>query len=438
MTQNINAKNFIPKGLYLKKDIAGLEEWTLTSSQKEGRVYEVYTKNIAHKELSWRFLRGVSAFAMTFFSLGLGLLSKHVKRLWNQSLTGTEIVKIKVLKELQPSEIKTVKIGKTLSSSVSAPVSTAVPSSAPASNLVNPLDDLSHLLAVKYGVCPSDDGQKNNLEIKRNKPFMDWISCEYKPAAHIRKNLEALIKEDRPELQQALFIGIRGDGDCTSRAIGIGLLLHAGLQEHPINNLQKFYEKLQVIQTMIEQETQQSDNDLTKEIRLLQPRLIAFVENISLLISSCTKANAREKILLYCQQESFNQEMILFLKVASSLYLITHRQELPDNHAYILTNQIQDYCRKPDTDIADELVYFRDKIKMSASSNPTLHSTTADAYALNHLFDYPIYWLRVEREWSGRLEARPTIIFNSSNTDTPPLYILNRDGHCDLLLNNFQ
>jgi hypothetical protein len=53
-----------------------------------------------------------------------------------------------------------------------------------------------------------------------------WFQNEYKGEGHQKKNF-LFLQEKHPEIEQGVFISIRGDGDCTFRAIGTGLLLQS-------------------------------------------------------------------------------------------------------------------------------------------------------------------------------------------------------------------
>ena len=110
MATDINAAHFTPKGVYTRDQIEGLNSWKLTDTKgvdAKGRKYEVYTRKIHHDKFSWKFLKGLAAFAATFFSLGLALFAKDVRALWLQAIRGDEERRIKVLTTLPPSENKT-------------------------------------------------------------------------------------------------------------------------------------------------------------------------------------------------------------------------------------------------------------------------------------------------------------------------------------------
>lgn len=63
-------------------------------------------------------------------------------------------------------------------------------------------------------------------------PFPEWFHNEYQhdQVSKQKNNLLYLI-ETCPEIKKGLFTSIRGDGDCTIRAIGAGLMLQAMLEK---------------------------------------------------------------------------------------------------------------------------------------------------------------------------------------------------------------
>ncbi|WP_213105989.1 hypothetical protein [Candidatus Protochlamydia amoebophila] len=294
------------------------------------------------------------------------------------------------------------------------------------------LEDLSHLLAEKWNISPLDNMSKEKREINRNKPFIDWINAEYKfPQACIRQNLEALIQEDKPILKQALFLGIRGDGDCTSRVLCIGLMLQAILQNNPLEDFHTFCQHLLRVLNWMQKETKKSNSALHLFIgQQIQQRFLSNFVKLSQIVAHCTKENIKEKILACCQSETFNREMIVFLKAASALYLVTHRQILPEFCSHILLGEVFSYSES-----GDELQYFQDKIRTDQPNNPALFGNLADAYAIGQLFQQSIAWIRVEEKSTGSSEHRPIIYFDQNvKPEQKPFYILNRPGHSDLLL----
>ncbi|WP_068469217.1 hypothetical protein [Candidatus Protochlamydia phocaeensis] len=302
------------------------------------------------------------------------------------------------------------------------PLHLAFPSQPP-----NPINHISRLLADKWALSPFDEEAKTDQEIRRNKPFKEWIPAEYKFAqSPIRKNLEELLN-DRPALKQALFLGIRGDGDCTSRALGIGLLLQqTALQPSPLASLQAFCQQLQGIRSWLELEAQSQDNALTAQVRSqLQARLPQFFERIDQLLARCTAINVQEEILACCQDEAFNRAFISFLKTAAALYVFTNRDKLPNSCSNTLLIESEGH--------GNEEAYLRDKVETDQPFNPALFGNLTDAYALSQLFNQSIHWIRIQRN-SGSPEHRPIIAFNAKESPQSPLYILNRPGHSDLLL----
>jgi hypothetical protein len=105
------------KKFYQQSDIE-LDQWVLKDDRERpinegeyaGRNYKVYKKTEHHDDFLWKFLRGLRAFAATFFSFGFALFSKKVQLWWIQAVTGDEVFKIKVLTKLNTTDTKTQNI----------------------------------------------------------------------------------------------------------------------------------------------------------------------------------------------------------------------------------------------------------------------------------------------------------------------------------------
>jgi hypothetical protein len=72
--------------------------------QTEGKTFQVELKMIQHS-FSWKISQGIKAFALTILTGSLGaFFSDYIQNLWREAFTGIE--KVKVLKELSPTEQK--------------------------------------------------------------------------------------------------------------------------------------------------------------------------------------------------------------------------------------------------------------------------------------------------------------------------------------------
>jgi len=121
-----------------------LKNWTagditpITKGKDSGRSYQLYTKQVVHKEFSWRLKKGALAFISSI--LIVPLVRKDVRQLWTQAFSGKEIKRIKFLlpeqkapaqksktpesTETKPTETKPPEV-------MTASVESAAPSAAP-------------------------------------------------------------------------------------------------------------------------------------------------------------------------------------------------------------------------------------------------------------------------------------------------------------------
>ncbi|KIC75416.1 hypothetical protein DB42_AC00220 [Neochlamydia sp. EPS4] len=84
---------------------------SIVKKDSAGRSYTIYTENIYHSSYAWRVKKGLIALAATFFSCGLALISKSVRKFWHECISGIETKQIKVLTRLNPTDEKTKNIG---------------------------------------------------------------------------------------------------------------------------------------------------------------------------------------------------------------------------------------------------------------------------------------------------------------------------------------
>ena len=98
--------------IYNKEDVDKFSQnWSLEDSKVLSTIwngkevkYQKYQSVIDHNKIDfWKFTTGLKAFALTFISFGLALLFKKVRQLWTASITGKEIVTIKIKFQEAPS-----------------------------------------------------------------------------------------------------------------------------------------------------------------------------------------------------------------------------------------------------------------------------------------------------------------------------------------------
>lgn len=94
-----------------------------------------------------------------------------------------------------------------------------------------------------------------NLCFIKNKtaPFPFWFQKEYQGADNIQTRNLHYLREKRPEIEKGLFIDIRGDGDCTIRSIGAGLLLQSTL-EKPLPSYEELFKTFEQITNQLERD----------------------------------------------------------------------------------------------------------------------------------------------------------------------------------------
>ncbi|WP_166158189.1 hypothetical protein [Neochlamydia sp. AcF84] len=94
---------------------------SIVRKDSAGRSYTIYTENIYHSSYAWRVKKGLIALAATIFSGGLALISKSIRTLWNECISGIETKQIKVLTRLNSTDEKTKNIGSNKFSSQTLP-----------------------------------------------------------------------------------------------------------------------------------------------------------------------------------------------------------------------------------------------------------------------------------------------------------------------------
>jgi hypothetical protein len=116
----------------------------------------------------------------------------------------------------------------------------------------------------------SKTGNPERCFIKNNTaPFPVWLQTEYKEnQTSTQKNNLLFLKNSCPEVNEGLFISIRGDGDCTVRSVGAGLILQALLEE-PNPSIENLFAQFLGITINLEAQAE----DFTKVIKDLQERI---------------------------------------------------------------------------------------------------------------------------------------------------------------------
>lgn len=233
--------------------------------------------------------------------------------------------------------------------------------------------------------------------------FTNYVTTEYKnPQAKIRQNLETLISQ-APVLKDALFINIRGDGDCAFRAMSVGLRLHTLL--HPeVSIIQHIKKAMQALET-----TEPKYEKLKEALQKSAQELTTKLEASSSVVSGCFDA-------------SLDQEMIHFLRASSALYLLT-QPNLPEAVQMALLTQSLEYGQ-------DQEAYLQAKGLAQKPDNACLFGNIADMYAVTQLFGVPMTWSNVEEAY---LRA-DSLSFPEQEKGLHPYVLVNVPGHVNLVL----
>lgn len=198
MPFKINEHNFVPKDIYKKSDLEGLESWTLADNKgvdSKGRNYEVYTKEIVHKDFGWKFAKGLQALAATVFSLGLAaIFSKKVQTLWREATSGIENRKIKVLSELTKTADKTSNVhqGSGFGFGSSNPKTGAPEPVGVTGNRMGTMGDFKPM-AHQGTFAPTKDSQPTTEQ----KPTVSTQKTESPPLSEAAKNVNAELESIR-------------------------------------------------------------------------------------------------------------------------------------------------------------------------------------------------------------------------------------------------
>lgn len=337
---------------------------------------------------------------------------------------------------------------------------------------------------------------ENLCFIKKNSDFFsEWFQHEYKKEDSIQKSNLLYLLDKCPEIKKGFFISIRGDGDCTIRSVGVGLLL----QEIQGAMRPSFFERCQQIAIELEKDanfTTQSEllskkvEELKKEAGDCQLELDTHPERYRLPSNylneeGCDlKATLEEKLTVadildkhFAElKKPDNQKVILdqIKKLKSTaadlnrLYLseiesvqesdpvkkmieiLLERDEFDALLISFLRNasalytilhmeKLDLYVKQLNNQeqiILGELSLFDLLIQRANARQPNeeyLQGTVNDALSLAMLFHQPIVWYRCEVNF----KPPHPIIHNFSGKNafqSQPLYILNRPGHSDLIM----
>jgi hypothetical protein len=305
-----------------------------------------------------------------------------------------------------------------------------------------------------------------------------WIAKEYAfDKAKIRINLEALFKMgEYKHLDERLLLGIRGDGDCTFRALYCGLLLKS-------SDLNQLYKKMLEIQSYVNthsknpkmlEQFNKSSSIMCEHMRALlqkcqktnKPSAIpaglqptkpdrvkssTIVESLAnsapelsktpsnqALVSPMSEVDALStpsheapagiadkpflEIFATIINPEFDRAFCQYLRALATNYTSIHQDSLPELSQTILTIEsegAQDYLEK--------------KCSQSQPRDPKYFGNLVDADMVSNAFGQPLDWLKVEEKFTGP-SAISTFAFNPPRVTSNRFYLLNRPGHTDLIL----
>lgn len=268
------------------------------------------------------------------------------------------------------------------------------------------------------------DKSSKTSSINKNQSFIQWVHQEYKsPQALVRLNIEDVMKTI--PLNDAHFLGMRGNGDCTIRALGNGLFIRTMQSE---SEFKDFYRQIQTTnQQLLDAVHAKNDQRLTGMIEHFEKVLEPFEKILEEISQVCQSSEEPlERMIQLCLDKDFDQTMILYLRAASCLqtallYLPLVGQEEACDETWFQYLLFQSE--------GDVMGHLYQKLNHNPD-NPLFFGNIVDAFAISHLFNQAITWITVE----DRSRHHQVLEFNT--TQNAPIYLLNRAGHTDLIVMN--
>ncbi len=177
--------------------------------------------------------------------------------------------------------------------------------------------------------------------IKSNTdPFPLWFQKEYPlNQKSIQKSNLLYLEETCPEIKQGLFVSIRGDGDCTIRSIGAGLILQA-LSQDSKSSLEHLLEQFKQISIQLEKDASHLAIKI-QELQISIDQKKKDIQQTENLLAQHSKHYRRENQTL--NEEGQKLQASLDEKRGMVLILENHVKEL-QNHEN--QNQIQEQVIK--------------------------------------------------------------------------------------------
>lgn len=246
--------------------------------------------------------------------------------------------------------------------------------------------------------------------INANEKLTSWVKRTYQPQAIIYQNLEKAIEHF--QLENAQLIGIRGDGNCTFRAIAVGLLTLAAQEEK--EGIHALYTQIEEMKTSLKE----------KE---LAPIKKALLKNLLALENSPDVQDALSEALL-AENAPLLESFIAFLRAKASFFHIEHWASYDEDKRFQLQglHELDDPSKVID--------HLKEKsYKDPKEGDPRFFGNPADLEAISALFKVILSSIKIEETYL-QPDFSSTFVEYGQKEFAKKLTLLNRPGHTDLIL----